>query len=227
MPRPERRRTMKKRAIVCLLLCALLCSCRATEEVTPNGFDTSPNTQSPTDTDEDTLLRIAYYEQLVNDLQKEILALRTEIYVGRVEYEALLEDLLSQTPPVVEEDDTQNTDFFYVVENGKATVTSYVGTAIQVTVPQTIDGYEVVAIGDRAFMDRNDVVSVTVPTGVCRVGWFAFSGCVALKNVVLPDSVDSISYGAFENCAPTLTIRCSQNSYAAAYAGSYGIATAR
>lgn len=221
---------MKKRLMLCLLVCALLSSCQA-QTGNPNN-DPDDNTNAPPvtqvpDATDDAAARIQYYEQLVGELQKEILSLRTEIYVGRVEYEALLEDLLTQTPPKQDgEEAPQSTDFFYVVENGKATVTSYVGKATSVTVPSEINGYAVVAVGDRAFMDRTDVVSVTLPDGVQKLGWFAFSGCVSLQSVELPDSVNVISYGAFDNCPSALTLRCSQNSYAAQYAKSYGIATA-
>ena len=219
---------MKKRSLICLCLCALLCSCQAQIPDKPQTETEQPQTQEPNTTDAE---RIAYYEQLVNELQKEILSLRTEIYVGRVEYEALLEDLLAATPPQLPnapdlEDGQSQTEpqFFYTVKDGKATVTSYVGKATAVTVPSVIDGYAVVAVGDRAFMNRTDVVSVVLPKGVQTLGWFAFSGCIALTRVELPDSVEMISYGAFDNCPSALTIHCSPNSYAAEYANSYGIA---
>ena len=213
---------MKKRLLVCLLLCALLCSCRGGGE-SPDAV--KPPTDQTSDQNASTdASRIEYYEQLVNDLQKEILALRTEIYVNRVEYEALMEDLLAEKPPVDGEAPTETPDFFYTVKDGKATVTAYVGKATEVTVPATVDGCPVVAIGDRAFMGRTDVTSVTLPDGVEQLGWFSFSGCVALRHVSLPDSVASIGYGSFDNCPRDLTLVCTPDSYAAQYAKSYGIA---
>jgi len=126
---------MKKRLLVCLLLCALLCSCRGGGEA-PDAV--KPPTDQTSDQNASTdASRIEYYEQLVNDLQKEILALRTEIYVNRVEYEALMEDLLAEKPPVDGEAPTETPDFFYTVKDGKATVTAYVGKATEVTVPAT------------------------------------------------------------------------------------------
>ena len=213
---------MKKRSLAVLLLCALLCSCQAQTGNRP-PVDAPPSVQNPVNTD--AAARIEYYEQLVNELQKEILALRAEIYVGRVEYEALMEDLLAATPSVPPDDGTTSAtpQFFYTVQNGKATVTAYVGKETRVSVPSMLDGYEVVGVGDRAFMGCTSLASVELPTGVRTVGWFAFSGCVALKSVVLPDTVEEIAYGAFENCPSSLTLCCSPASYAAAYAQSYGL----
>ena len=113
---------MKKRSLAVLLLCALFCSCQAQTGNRP-PVDAPPSVQDPVNTD--AAARIEYYEQLVNELQKEILALRAEIYVGRVEYEALMEDLLAATPSVPPDDGTTSAtpQFFYTVQNGKATVT--------------------------------------------------------------------------------------------------------
>ena len=209
---------MKKRMLAGLVLCALLCSCG------------TPTNDTPTDVAPDADARIEYYEQLVNELQKEILSLRTEIYVGRVQYEALMEDLLASLPPDTsidgEQDDSDtatDAQFFYTVEDGKATLTAYVGKETHVTVPSEIDGYRVIAVGDRAFMNRTDLISVVLPTGVRTLGWFAFSGCIALTSVELPDTVESIAYGAFDNCPTSLTLCCSSASYAAAYVQSYGL----
>jgi hypothetical protein len=103
------------------------------------------------------------------------------------------------------------------------TVTGYLGAGGEVTVPATLGGLPVSAIGDRAFADRSDVTAVVLPVGISRVGWFAFSGCVSLARISLPGSITAISYGAFENCPQTLTVLCPAGSYAEQYAISYGL----
>ena len=105
------------------------------------------------------------------------------------------------------------------------TVTAYTGNDVSVSIPATIDGRAVIAIGDRAFMNCKTVQSVVVPEGVREIGWFAFSGCISLGGVSLPASVEAICYGAFENCPSALTVFCQKDSYAQKYAESYGIAT--
>ena len=109
-------------------------------------------------------------------------------------------------------------------DNGYATVTSYLGSEETVVIPSSLGGCPVIAIGEDAFRNGS-AVSVVIPSGVRRVDWFAFDGCYRLSSVTLPDSVVSIGYGAFDLCAPSLTFTCSENSYAAGYAQSYGIAT--
>ena len=111
--------------------------------------------------------------------------------------------------------------FRFAVSDGTVTVTAYVGTGGAVTVPAEIGGYPVTAIGESAFRDA-PVTSVVLPDGVRQIGWFAFSGCPGLTSVTVPASVISIGYGAFENC-PSVTVTASPGSYAAGWAGSYGL----
>ena len=168
--------------------------------------------------------RIAYYEQLVADLQEELLQVKSELYTSRVEYEAILAELkASQAPPKGEALPPSASAFRYTVTNGFAVLTAYTGESRAVEVPATIDGYTVVAIGDRAFLDNAKITSVTLPKTLTSIGWFAFSGCVSLERIEIPATVETISYGAFQNCPSTLTVTCVMGSYAEQYAVSYGI----
>ena len=65
-----------------------------------------------------------------------------------------------------------------------------------------------------------------LPKGLEELGWFVFSGCVALQRVVVPESVTCIGYAAFNNCTASLTVIAPSGSYASDYAKSYGIRTA-
>jgi outer membrane murein-binding lipoprotein Lpp len=111
--------------------------------------------------------------------------------------------------------------FSYRVENGKAIVTSYDGRATLVTVPATLDGYPVIAIGERAF-EGKPVAAVVLPEGLQMIGWFAFYGCDKLHDVTIPASVNSIGYAVFDGCTH-VTLICKEGSYAAEYADSYGL----
>ena len=180
------------------------------------------NTQASI-TEDDT--RLAYYQQLVASLQQEVLNLKTEIYTERVSYEARIAELEDQLSQSVVSPTPIDTLFSYTVTNGAATVVGYNGSASDVTVPETLGGYPVRYIGDRAFMNLERLKSVTLPQGIESIGWFAFSGCVAMTSVHIPRSVESISYGAFLNCNATMTVFCVSGSYAEQYARSYGIRT--
>jgi hypothetical protein len=42
------------------------------------------------------------------------------------------------------------------------------------------------------FSDCTGLTSVTIPSGVTSIGWYAFSDCTGLTSVTIPDSVTSI-----------------------------------
>ncbi|MBR4259370.1 MAG: leucine-rich repeat protein, partial [Kiritimatiellae bacterium] len=62
------------------------------------------------------------------------------------------------------------------------------------SVPSTIDGLPVAAIADRAFYGLTNLVSITIPSSVKRIGKNAFGGCSSLVSVTYigdaPDAED-------------------------------------
>ena len=205
-----------------LMLTALACvllfvGCRAS-----NGAGEADETkQEPSE-------NLQAYREVILQLQREIESLRAEQAKQVAEYEAeidALEYLLasvsaSQTPSNTP--DESASDYTYAVRDGGVVITSYLGTGTRVQIPESIDGYPVVAIGESAFRNSK-VEQVILPTGVKTIDWFAFYGSYRLQSVALPDSVTTIEYGAFELCSSALKFTCSSDSYAAKYAASYGI----
>ena len=205
-----------KKCYLCFLLVIgvlLLVGCGARAE------DRAEEAEEVDEGDREAAARLLYYEQLVNDLQSELLAMRAELFSTKTEYNARLEELEASLAV------SASLPFTYTVSDAGVTVTAYTGNDVSVSIPATIDGRAVIAIGDRAFMNCKTVQSVVVPEGVREIGWFAFSGCISLGGVSLPASVEAICYGAFENCPSALTVFCQKDSYAQKYAESYGIAT--
>ena len=213
---------MKKSIITALALSLFLTSCGA--NATAEQEDDTTTTQKieqqiPSDMQiavDAADQRAAYYQQLVTELQKEILAMKTELYETTVLYENRIKELEAALNPEAE------SPFQYTVENGKATLTAYVGKEQQVEIPETLGGAPVCAIGDKAFENNAEVTAVTLPEGVTTIGWFAFSGCVGLREITLPQSLATVSYGAFQNCDTSLIVHCVHGSYAEQYAQSYG-----
>jgi len=113
--------------------------------------------------------------------------------------------------------------FTYRVENDAATLTGYRGDTAFVQVPDMLDGYPVVKIGQRAF-EGTDVTVVELPDSVTEIDWFAFYGCAKLLYVSLPVGVTRMGYAVFDEC-PHVTVLCESGSYAEQYAKSYGLLT--
>lgn len=91
-------------------------------------------------------------------------------------------------------------DFVYSVDNGEATVTAYNGAQTELTVPDTLGGHPVTAIGDEAFAECENLTSITLGQYVTSIGEKAFSSCKALKTIDIPESVTSIGEYAFSDC---------------------------
>ena len=117
-------------------------------------------------------------------------------------------------------------------EDSQATITKYRGTAVNVFVPETLDGYAVVGIGDNAFKDNKRIKSVSIADSVETIGYSAFQGCTALERigfpenekfveiqsstfygcarlseVEIPDSVTEIEVCAFEECTELSSVK--------------------
>ena len=191
---------------------------------------TTPTETSPTD--------VSAYETLINYLQAEILNLKQEAYVTRVEYEARMESLnqalqnalnQAESPsgtdvsvsvtPTAPADGTSV--FGYTVTDGKVTIHSYTGSSLHVIVPATIGDRPVTHIADNAFRG-SAVKTVILPHTLESIGWFAFADNASLTSVTIPATVTTIGYGAFEN-TPSLTLAVDADSYAHAYARSFAI----
>ena len=108
---------------------------------------------------------------------------------------------------------------------GNATITGYTVAGNDLVVPSEIDGYPVTVVGKYAFAQKWGCTgTIEIPASVVKldegafqwseatkiifaensalkvVGIDAFSGCAAVEEVVLPDSVTTIETGAFQNC---------------------------
>lgn len=72
-----------------------------------------------------------------------------------------------------------------------------------ITIPATVtyDGttYSVTAIGEGAFSSCMGLTSIVIPNSVRYIGDYAFFGCQALASIDIPNSVNYIGHGAFEN----------------------------
>lgn len=91
------------------------------------------------------------------------------------------------------------------LEDGTVAVSAYRKTATEVTIPATLGGKQVTAIGftdylmDGVFYEKA-VTRVTIPEGVKTIGNNTFNWCASLTQVDIPGSVTTIGESAFYGC---------------------------
>ena len=93
-------------------------------------------------------------------------------------------------------------DGFHIVWNGgnSSKIIKYTGNAVNLTIPHTIEGYEINAIDSQAFSGNDTLNSVVIPSGIEEIGYKAFSQCSALKSVVIESRVNTLDEGIFYGC---------------------------
>lgn len=80
-------------------------------------------------------------------------------------------------------------------------ITGYGGVEANVTIPDTIDGKSVTAIGHRAFQGKDLLEQVSIPSSVTVLDTQAFAYCTGLKKVLLAQSnLREIGLNAFYGC---------------------------
>lgn len=133
-------------------------------------------------------------------------------------------------------------DYGYEIVNGEATIYAYTGLESELTLPNTLEGCPVTALGDCALKNNERLTSVVIPAGVktigaevlqyCynlthveipegveRIGAYAFVGMDSLMDVTVPASVTEIGLGAFTEAAAGFTMYGYTSSAAQTYAG--------
>lgn len=91
-------------------------------------------------------------------------------------------------------------------DDDNATITDYYGNVTSLTIPYTLDGYQVVAIGKEAFKDRTELKTVIIQDNITSIGSSAFQGCSNLRTLTMSDNLLSIGGSAFRNCVSLTTV---------------------
>lgn len=89
-------------------------------------------------------------------------------------------------------------DYKFTVSGRTATITGYTGSASNISLPQTLNGYMVTTIGDGAFQGNKTITSVYIPDSIVTIGANAFEGSDLLQ-VSGMQKVTSMGAYAFAN----------------------------
>ena len=72
--------------------------------------------------------------------------------------------------------------------------------AVSLVIPDEVNGYTVVGIGESAFFNYEVLASISIPNGVTSIGRYAFKSCEKLTSISIPNSVTCIGEYAFSGC---------------------------
>lgn len=216
---------MKKKTTIIILstlivMSSILSACSYTTDA-PAQSESGTLAQSSAETDRikelESMIQAILKDQQLSESEstKKIDALRSEI-----------EQLKGHTDKVENRVDVTekpaSSDFKYTIVNGMASITEILSDEKNIVIPYTIDSYKVYSIASEALSSKT-VESIVISTGIEKIDWFAFKNCTSLTSVTIPDTVNSIGYGAFDNVSQSFVIRCSRDSFAHRYAQSYGL----
>ncbi len=100
---------------------------------------------------------------------------------------------------------------FYIISGNKAIVTNGNHKYSDVVViPKSVcysgTTFSVTSIGSSAFSGCIGLTSITIPNSVTSIGNKAFSGCIGLTSITIPESVTSIGESAFYGCSSLTSI---------------------
>ena len=116
---------------------------------------------------------------------------------------------------------TPESEFSYTTgSDGTVTITKYNGSASNIEIPDTIAGKAVTAIGDEAFAENENLLSVTIPASVKSIGDYAFDVCCNLASIKFNEGLETIGGGAFELCVSITSIKF-PNSLKTIYDGAF------
>lgn len=100
-------------------------------------------------------------------------------------------------------------DFKYVIlDDGTIEITKFKGSKIyELVIPESIEGRSVTSIGKEAFSFCVDLTSIKLPEGLTTIGESAFWVCTGLTSIELPDSLTTIEDSAFSTCIHLTSIK--------------------
>lgn len=130
----------------------------------------------------------------LNDVRSAIMVPHMSPRFHKAVWPAPILILLLALPPLLQ------AQFNYTTQNGFVTITKYVGSGVDVTVPNTINNLPVTSIGNSAFATSVTLKRVTIPDTVTSIGSSAFTSCLLLTNITLPSTVTNIGASAFYSC---------------------------
>ena len=108
----------------------------------------------------------------------------------------------------------------FTIDSGVLTGLTEHGQAMtDVKIPAMVDGIEITEIGKSAFENNTCLTSVLIPESVESIQWGAFKGCSLLERVIGGTGLKTIDHYAFADCVSLESVEISNGvTYIGAYA---------
>lgn len=107
-------------------------------------------------------------------------------------------------------DKTSDFEWKFNKLNNTAMITGYVGLESHIIIPSSIKKsgktYTVTSIGDNAFNNCNNIISIIIPNSVSSIGAGAFAYCSSLTTATIPDGIPYIGDNTYAYCSSLTTI---------------------
>jgi hypothetical protein len=115
-------------------------------------------------------------------------------------------------PDVTFVDLADSLQFEVISETNKtASIVGYLGKEeIDLIIPEYLDGYKIISIGDEAFKGK-PITSVVIPNTVTSISDGAFKNCLNLASVTLSTGLTKISDDTFYGCSALTSINIPDN----------------
>lgn len=110
----------------------------------------------------------------------------------------------------------------YTIVSTTAKILKYTGTGGDITIPDTLGGFEVWHIGEAAFSGNAGITSVTFPENISTIGSRAFAECSNLQKITLNFDNAEIMDKAFFNCPKLKEVTIPKNTYVSRYNEAFG-----
>ncbi|MEG9429661.1 MAG: leucine-rich repeat protein [Christensenellaceae bacterium] len=98
-----------------------------------------------------------------------------------------------------------DTFYFTVDDNENATIVGCETTSVNITLPVTLGGYTVTAVGYRGMANCTTLSAITIPNNITSLGDYAFAGCTGLDVVTVPATCTYVGTHAFSGCSSMTT----------------------